>query len=73
VAVNVEAVLSSGLADRGRSDILENVRREILRRNILLKVALRDGDGLLEVSAFEDIEEGDLIAQAHSGGIWSAA
>lgn len=73
VAVKVEAALARGLSERRRADILAEVRRDIVRRNPALAAALGDGGATLEVDACEDIEEGDLIAQAHSGGVWSAA
>jgi hypothetical protein len=73
VAVTVEVALVPDLSDRRRLDLLSEIGREIVRSNLLLRDALADGAASLDVVCCEDIQEGDLIAQAHSGGVWSAA
>ncbi|WOS39114.1 hypothetical protein [Xanthomonas rydalmerensis] len=73
VAVKVEVALCDGLSERRRFDILAELRDEVLRRNNALADALQDNAATLDVDACDGIEEGDLIAQAHSGGVWSAA
>jgi hypothetical protein len=73
VATKVEVALAPGLSDERRALVLANVRDDIIRSNTLLMVALQDGTASIDVDACEDIAEGDLIAQAHSGGVWSAA
>jgi hypothetical protein len=71
--VKVEVALRSDLTPGSRSEILATIHGELVRSNALLKEALRKGSVSLSVASCDDLEEGDLIAQAHSGGVWSAA
>lgn len=71
--VTVEVALCGDLSDARRLAILANIEREIVRSNAPLKDALRDGSVSLHIAVCDEIEEGDLISQAHSGGVWSAA
>ena len=71
--VRIEFVPSRHLSDGRRSEILSNIHSGIVKSNALLEDALRDGAASLKINTCDDIEEGDLIAQAHSGGVWSDA
>jgi hypothetical protein len=73
VEVRVEVALARALSDRRRADILSDIQRAIVRGNARLKDALQERAVSLQIDTCEDMEEGDLIAQAHSGGVWSAA
>lgn len=73
VEVKIEVVLPRDLPDRRRTEILTDIHCEIVRRSALLKDALQDRAISLQVDTCDDMDEGDLIAQAHSGGVWSGA
>jgi hypothetical protein len=61
------------VSDARRTCILTSIESAIVKDNSLLKDALREGSVSLQIAICEHIEEGDLISQAHSGGVWSAA
>lgn len=71
--VKVEVALSRDVSDARRTCILTSIESAIVKDNSLLKDALREGSVSLQIAICEHIEEGDLISQAHSGGVWSAA
>ncbi|WP_439373838.1 hypothetical protein [Bradyrhizobium sp. DASA03120] len=73
LGVKVELALSSNVSDSRRSEVLSNVYSDILKRNPSLEEALRSQRVSFVVGACDDLEESDLIAQAHSGGVWSDA
>ena len=70
--VTIEVALSPQVTEARRDDILSSVLREVTQRNPRLQSALRDGTASVVVSACDDVSA-DLIAQAHSGGVWSPA
>jgi hypothetical protein len=72
VEVKIELALSSGVSETRRTEIFTNVLREVSRRNALLRVALQERTVSVTVSSCDDVNP-DLIAQAHSGGVWSQA
>ena len=71
--VKIELVLSRDLSDYRRLAILSNIYSDILASNAPLKGALQSRAISIAVDTCDDLEEGDLIAQAHSGGVWSDA
>lgn len=71
--VKVEVALSRDVSDARRAGILACIESAIVKSNSLLRDRLRDGSVTLQIAICEDIKEGDLISQAHSGGVWSAA
>jgi hypothetical protein len=72
VEVKIELALSSGVTESRRAEILSYVFREVTRRNARLQVAVREGAVSVAVGSCDDVDP-DLIAQAHSGGVWSQA
>lgn len=70
--VKIELALLSDLTESRRAEILSYVLREVTRRNARLQVALQEGTVSVDVSSCDDVNP-DLIAQAHSGGVWSQA
>jgi phenylacetate-coenzyme A ligase PaaK-like adenylate-forming protein len=71
--VKIEFVTHHDLSSHRRSEIITNICSHVVKSNVLLGPALEGGCVSLEVNTCEDIQEGDLIAQAHSGGVWSDA
>ena len=71
--VKVELVLARDLTDSRRAEILANVERQIVRNNVLLDHAIQSQAASLLMQTCEDMAEGDLISQSHSGGVWSDA
>jgi hypothetical protein len=72
VEVKIELALSSDITERRRTEIMSNVLHEVTRRNARLQIALQEGTASVAVSSCDDVDP-DLIAQAHSGGVWSQA
>ena len=72
VEVTIEVALSLQVSEARRDDILAGVLREVTRCNPRLQAALRDRTASVVVAACDDVSA-DLIAQAHSGGVWSPA
>jgi hypothetical protein len=71
--VKVEFVPASGLSDARQTEIRPEILSRVVKANSTFERALRDRTASIEVYTCDDIEEGDLIAQAHSGGVWSDA
>jgi hypothetical protein len=72
VDVTIEVALSPHLPEARRDDILARILREVIQRNPNFQVALHARTASIAVSACDDVNA-DLIAQAHSGGVWSPA
>jgi len=71
--VKVEFVIASGISDARRTEIRSEILTRVVKANATFERALREHTASIEVDTCDDIEEGDLIAQAHSGGVWSDA
>lgn len=72
VEVTIELALAPQVAAARREEILTTVLRDVIERNVPLQAAHRKGTASVVVCACEDVSA-DLIAQAHSGGVWSPA
>ena len=70
--VKIELALLSDITESRREEILSDVHREVTRSNPRLQIAIQEGTVSVAVSSCDDVNP-DLIAQAHSGGVWSQA
>jgi phenylacetate-coenzyme A ligase PaaK-like adenylate-forming protein len=70
--VKIELALSSDVTESRRAEILSDVLREVTRHNSRLQFALQEEVVSVVISSCDDVNP-DLIAQAHSGGVWSQA
>jgi hypothetical protein len=71
--VKIEFAAADGVSDARLTEIRSEVLTAVVNSNTTLERALRERTASIEVDTCDDIEEGDLIAQAHSGGVWSDA
>lgn len=69
----IEFVVAPGTSDDRRKAICSEILNHVVKANRALDLAVREGAASIEVETCDDMEEGDLIAQAHSGGVWSDA
>jgi hypothetical protein len=72
IDVEIQLALPDGLRAERVAEISTNVNREVSSSNPNLRDAVRRGSASVTVSACDDVAT-DLIAQAHSGGVWSHA
>jgi len=72
VEVTIELEISGSVAGTRRSQIISDVSRELTNRNPQLQTAVSRGAASIAVRTCEAVAP-DLIAQAHSGGVWSPA
>lgn len=72
VQVEIQLEISRGVPESRRADIAAHVGEEVAKRNPRLRIALRRGVAAVTVAMCDEVAP-DLIAQAHSGGVWSPA
>jgi hypothetical protein len=71
--VRIEFVAAPWTSDTRRTEICSQILNHVVRSNAALARGLRERTVSIDINTCDDIEEGDLIAQAHSGGVWSDA
>ena len=72
IEIKVELALAQNVSTRRRGAIAGDVIQHLAQRNVRLQEALREGQVLLAVECCDEVRP-DMIAQAHSGGVWSPA
>jgi hypothetical protein len=73
VRVTIAFVPAPGVSDARIAELCTHIRNRVIGMNASLEQDVQERAVIIEVHPCSDIEEGDLIAQAHSGGVWSDA